>query len=122
MILDEPTNHLDIETLSWLEQYLQSYPGAILLVSHDRYFLDKIVTTVYEITRHRSFKYKGNYTQFLEQKAERLALDMKAYSDRTKLPGAGLCPEKPGPCLHHQTCAEPKKTARAYGSDGQAAR
>ncbi|WHY72628.1 ABC-F family ATP-binding cassette domain-containing protein [Fictibacillus enclensis] len=79
LILDEPTNHLDIETLSWLEQYLQSYPGAILLVSHDRYFLDKIVTTVYEITRHRSFKYKGNYTQFLEQKAERLALDMKAY-------------------------------------------
>ncbi|MDN4526385.1 ABC-F family ATP-binding cassette domain-containing protein [Fictibacillus fluitans] len=79
LILDEPTNHLDIETLSWLEQYLQSYPGAILLVSHDRYFLDKIVTGVYEITRHRSYKYKGNYTQFLEQKAERLALDMKAY-------------------------------------------
>ncbi|MED2972191.1 ABC-F family ATP-binding cassette domain-containing protein [Fictibacillus sp. B-59209] len=79
LILDEPTNHLDIETLSWLEQYLQSYPGAILLVSHDRYFLDKIVTTVYEISRHRSSKFKGNYTQYLEQKAERLALDMKAY-------------------------------------------
>lgn len=79
LILDEPTNHLDIETLSWLEQYLQSYPGAILLVSHDRYFLDKIVTTVYEISRHRSSKFKGNYTHYLEQKAERLAMDMKMY-------------------------------------------
>ncbi|EIT84403.1 ABC transporter ATP-binding protein [Fictibacillus macauensis ZFHKF-1] len=79
LILDEPTNHLDIETLAWLENYLQSYDGAILLVSHDRYFLDKIVTVVYEISRHRSTKYKGNYTKFLEQKAERLALDQKAY-------------------------------------------
>ncbi|WP_026678647.1 ABC-F family ATP-binding cassette domain-containing protein [Fictibacillus gelatini] len=79
LILDEPTNHLDIDTLSWLEHYLQSYPGAILLVSHDRYFLDKIVTTVYEISRHQSMKYVGNYTKYLEQKAERLAIETKEY-------------------------------------------
>ncbi|MGC4378796.1 ABC-F family ATP-binding cassette domain-containing protein [Fictibacillus sp. Mic-4] len=79
LILDEPTNHLDIDTLSWLEHYLQSYPGAILLVSHDRYFLDKIVTTVYEISRHQSTKYVGNYTKYLEQKAERLAIETKEY-------------------------------------------
>lgn len=54
LILDEPTNHLDIDTLTWLEQYLQNYSGAILIVSHDRYFLDKVVTQVYEISRTQS--------------------------------------------------------------------
>ena len=52
--MDEPTNHLDIETLTWLEQYLQGYPGAILIVSHDRYFLDKLVTQVYEISNKKA--------------------------------------------------------------------
>ena len=70
LILDEPTNHLDIETLTWLEQYLQNYPGAILIVSHDRYFLDKVVTQVYEISRHKARKYYGNYSDYLIQKAE----------------------------------------------------
>ena len=59
LILDEPTNHLDIDTLTWLEQYLQSYSGAILIVSHDRYFLDKVVTQVYEITRSQSKNISG---------------------------------------------------------------
>ncbi|MYL47655.1 ATP-binding cassette domain-containing protein [Virgibacillus halodenitrificans] len=69
LILDEPTNHLDIDTLSWLEGYLVSYPGAIVIVSHDRYFLDKTVSIVYEISRHKTKKYHGSYSKFLDQKA-----------------------------------------------------
>jgi ATP-binding cassette, subfamily F, member 3 len=79
LILDEPTNHLDIETLSWLEQYLQSYDGAILIVSHDRYFLDKVVNQVYEISRHSIQKYVGNYSSYLTKKAEQYELDLKQY-------------------------------------------
>jgi ATP-binding cassette, subfamily F, member 3 len=79
LILDEPTNHLDIETLSWLEQYLQNYDGAVLIVSHDRYFLDKVVTQVYEIARHQVQKYHGNYSSYLRQKAENFEREMKQY-------------------------------------------
>lgn len=70
LVLDEPTNHLDIETLQWLENYLQGYPGALLLVSHDRYFLDKIVTEVCNISHKRAKTYPGNYTSFVKQKKE----------------------------------------------------
>jgi len=79
LILDEPTNHLDIETLSWLEQYLQSYQGAVLIVSHDRYFLDKVVNQVYEISRHSMKKYHGNYSSYLVRKAEDFERDMKQF-------------------------------------------
>lgn len=79
LILDEPTNHLDIETLSWLEQYLQSYEGAILIVSHDRYFLDKVVDQVYELSRHEMIKYHGNYSQYLVKKAEIYERDLKRF-------------------------------------------
>ncbi len=79
LILDEPTNHLDIETLSWLEQYLQGYNGAILIVSHDRYFLDKVVTQVSELSRRQIKKYHGNYSAYLEQKAMNFERDMKIY-------------------------------------------
>ncbi|CAH0316188.1 MULTISPECIES: ATP-binding cassette domain-containing protein [Peribacillus] len=79
LILDEPTNHLDIETLSWLEQYLQSYQGAVLIVSHDRYFLDKVVNLVYEISRNNMKKYHGNYSSYLEVKAEDYERDMKLF-------------------------------------------
>ncbi|WP_113927135.1 ABC-F family ATP-binding cassette domain-containing protein [Bacillus sp. P14.5] len=79
LILDEPTNHLDIDTLSWLEQYLQGYEGAILIVSHDRYFLDKVVNQVYEVSRSNSKKYHGNYSQFLEMKAEMFEREMKQF-------------------------------------------
>lgn len=79
LILDEPTNHLDIETLSWLENYLKNYPGAILIVSHDRYFLDQVVTLVYEVSRHRVKKYTGNYSRYLDEKAKQYELDMKQF-------------------------------------------
>ncbi|MDN6639180.1 MAG: ABC-F family ATP-binding cassette domain-containing protein [Tetragenococcus sp.] len=79
LILDEPTNHLDIETLSWLEGYLQNYRGALLIVSHDRYFLDKVVTEIYEISRSKMQHYKGNYSRYLELKSQQLASEWKAY-------------------------------------------
>jgi ATP-binding cassette, subfamily F, member 3 len=79
LILDEPTNHLDIETLSWLEGYLQGYQGAVLIVSHDRYFLDSVVNSVYEVSRNKSKKFHGNYSQYLKQKAENYEKDVKLY-------------------------------------------
>ncbi|MCM3155766.1 MULTISPECIES: ribosomal protection-like ABC-F family protein [Priestia] len=79
LILDEPTNHLDIETLAWLEQFLQGYEGAILIVSHDRYFLDKVVNQVYEVTQKTTVKYTGNYSKYLVQKAERYEKELRQY-------------------------------------------
>lgn len=79
LILDEPTNHLDMETLQWLEQYLKNYDGAILIVSHDRYFLDQIVTQVYELSRTKIKKYVGNYTSYLQQRAEQFEQQLKLY-------------------------------------------
>ncbi|RFU63132.1 ABC-F family ATP-binding cassette domain-containing protein [Peribacillus glennii] len=79
LILDEPTNHLDIETLSWLEQYLQGYHGAVLIVSHDRYFLDKVVNQVYEISRNAIKKFHGNFSSYLVKKAEDYERDLKQY-------------------------------------------
>ncbi|PGY64095.1 ABC transporter ATP-binding protein [Bacillus cereus] len=79
LILDEPTNHLDIETLTWLEQYLQGYPGAILIVSHDRYFLDKLVTQVYEISNNESRRFVGNYSKYLDLKSALYEQEMKRY-------------------------------------------
>ncbi|WML42685.1 ABC-F family ATP-binding cassette domain-containing protein [Neobacillus sp. PS3-40] len=79
LILDEPTNHLDIETLTWLEQYLQGYDGAILIVSHDRYFLDKVVNQVYEVSRRQIQKYPGNYSSYLDLKAANYERDLKLF-------------------------------------------
>ncbi|OZM55810.1 multidrug ABC transporter ATP-binding protein [Lottiidibacillus patelloidae] len=79
LILDEPTNHLDIQTLSWLEKYLQAYPGALLIVSHDRYFLDKVVNTVYEISRRECTKFAGNYSFYLEQRHIMYEQQLKQY-------------------------------------------
>lgn len=80
LILDEPTNYLDIATLTWLEGYLQTYPGAILVVSHDRYFLDKIVTAIYEIEQNRIKKYVGNYSSYQQQKKEEYEQALKLYT------------------------------------------
>lgn len=79
LILDEPTNHLDIDTLTWLEQYLQAYDGAILIVSHDRYFLDKVVNQVYECAQQTLTRYSGNYSQYLVQKAANYERELKMY-------------------------------------------
>jgi len=84
LILDEPTNHLDIETLTWLENYLRHYPGAILVVSHDRYFLDKLVNKIYEISRGVSHRYTGNYSAYLQQKAADYERQMKLYEKQQK--------------------------------------
>ncbi|MGG0670874.1 ABC-F family ATP-binding cassette domain-containing protein [Lederbergia citrisecunda] len=83
LILDEPTNHLDIETLGWLEKYLVSYEGAILIVSHDRYFLDQIVTITYEVSRRKVTKYVGNYSAYLVEKAKNYERDKKLYERET---------------------------------------
>ncbi len=79
LMLDEPTNHLDIPTLTWLETYLRNYPGAILVVSHDRYFLDAVVTAIYEIERHTSKRYTGNYSKFIQTKSIQYDQLMKQY-------------------------------------------
>lgn len=84
LILDEPTNHLDIETVTWLEGYLQNYPGALLLVSHDRYFLDRIVSQVFELSRTRMRKYHGNYSQYVEQKMGDYERQVKQYEAQQK--------------------------------------
>ncbi|BFH64981.1 ABC-F family ATP-binding cassette domain-containing protein [Paenibacillus azoreducens] len=79
LILDEPTNHLDIATLTWLEDYLRSYSGALLVVSHDRYFLDRLVTSIVEIERHQSKRYTGNYSRYIDLKAAEYESAMKQY-------------------------------------------
>ena len=79
LVLDEPTNHLDFRTLSWLEEYLKDYKGAIFVISHDRYFLDKIVDNIFELTQKRIDTYKGNYSAYLKQKDERMERALKEY-------------------------------------------
>ncbi|EAF5879391.1 ABC transporter ATP-binding protein [Listeria monocytogenes] len=84
LVLDEPTNHLDIETLAWLETYLQNYHGSLLIVSHDRYFLDKVVNQVYEISRTKIDYYKGNYSSFVNQKQVKLEQMWKEFDKQQK--------------------------------------
>ena len=82
LMLDEPTNYLDIPTLTWLENYLRSYRGAILVVSHDRYFLDAIVQTIVEIERHEARRYTGNYSKYIETKAHIYEIELKQYEQQ----------------------------------------
>jgi ATP-binding cassette subfamily F protein 3 len=84
LLLDEPTNHLDLLSLLWLQQYLKNYPGAILLISHDRQFMDEIVTQVHEISERKLIAYTGNYTDFLRQREERYEQQLAAYKNQQK--------------------------------------
>ena len=84
LMLDEPTNHLDMDTLSWLENYLTSYQGTVLVISHDRYFLDHICNNIIEIVSGRSEQYRGNYTAFMRQRMERLETRLRAYELQQK--------------------------------------
>lgn len=84
LVLDEPTNHLDIETIAWLENYLVNYSGALIIVSHDRYFLDKVATVTLDLTKHSLDRYVGNYSRFVEQKAQKLATEAKNYEKQQK--------------------------------------
>ena len=84
LFLDEPTNHLDIGTLKWLEQYLKSYKGTIVLVSHDRYFLDQTVTRIFEVDNHKLNIYEGNYTFYAAERRKRREAEMRAYEKQKK--------------------------------------
>ena len=84
LILDEPTNHLDIETIAWLENYLVNYSGALIIVSHDRYFLDKVATITLDLTKHSLDRYVGNYSSFVEQKEQKLLTEAKNYEKQQK--------------------------------------
>lgn len=84
LVLDEPTNHLDIETIAWLENYLVNYSGALIIVSHDRYFLDKVATITLDLTKHSLDRYVGNYSRFVELKDQKLATEAKNYEKQQK--------------------------------------
>ena len=84
LVLDEPTNHLDIETIAWLENYLVNYSGALIIVSHDRYFLDKVATITLDLTKHSLDRYVGNYSHFVELKEQKLATEAKNYEKQQK--------------------------------------
>jgi ATP-binding cassette ChvD family protein len=87
LLLDEPTNHLDAESVNWLEHHLRDYPGAILIVTHDRYFLDNVTGWILELDRGRGIPYEGNYSAYLEQKAKRFAQDQREDVARQKVIG-----------------------------------
>ena len=84
LVLDEPTNHLDIETIAWLENYLVNYSGALIIVSHDRYFLDKVATITLDLTKHSLDRYVGNYSRFVELKEQKLVTEEKNYEKQQK--------------------------------------
>ena len=84
LLLDEPTNHLDAESIDWLEQHLQQYPGTVIAITHDRYFLDHVAGWILELDRGEGIPWKGNYSSWLEQKTKRMALEEKQASKRRK--------------------------------------
>ncbi|HBI02397.1 MAG TPA: ABC transporter, partial [Paenibacillaceae bacterium] len=83
--LDEPTNHIDHETVEWLEKYLANFKGALLLITHDRYFLDRVVNHIIELDHGSLYKYEGNYSTFLEKKADRMEQEAASEDKRQNL-------------------------------------
>ena len=84
LLLDEPTNHLDIDSIAWLEQYLQNYDGAVILVSHDRYFMDRMINQIADLRSRRVYMYPGNYERYVELRAEQMDLQARAYDSQQK--------------------------------------
>src|SRR5262249_59727610 len=84
LLLDEPTNHLDAESVAWLERFLHEYPGTVVAVTHDRYFLDNVAGWILELDRGSGYPYEGNYTGWLEQKKKRLEMEQKQEGSRQK--------------------------------------
>ena len=84
LLLDEPTNHLDAESVAWLERTLRDYPGAVLIVTHDRYFLDNVTGWILEVDRGRGIPYQGNYSAYLDQKRKRLPQEEREESARQR--------------------------------------
>src|SRR5690606_31202748 len=84
LLLDEPTNHLDAESVAWLERFLHDFPGTVVAITHDRYFLDNVAKWILELDRGRGVPYEGNYTGWLEQKRDRLAKEEKQASARQR--------------------------------------
>lgn len=82
LLLDEPTNHLDLPSIEWLERYLQGYPGSVVIVSHDRYFLDRMVTKIVEVWQQDLYQYSGNYSFFQKEKAERVEMQQRSFENQ----------------------------------------
>ena len=116
LILDEPTNHLDFQTVLWLEEYLKDYKGSLLIVSHDRYFLDKLCTSICEIERGHLTRYKGNYTTFTRLKAEAVARQLKEYEAQQK----EIAKLEDCPCYHCKKRPEPGEGIGTDGADRKA--
>lgn len=85
LLLDEPTNHLDIDSIEWIEQYLMNYEGAVVIVSHDQYFLNRLVTSIFEVRNKKIYQYEGNYDAYLEQRKEQIEQLQKAYESQQKM-------------------------------------
>src|SRR3989449_7930983 len=83
LLLDEPTNHLDAESVAWLERFLDEYPGTVVAITHDRYFLDNVAKWILELDRGHGIPWEGNYTSWLEQKERRLAQEEKRSEEHT---------------------------------------
>jgi ATP-binding cassette subfamily F protein 3 len=92
LLLDEPTNHLDTENLDWLESFVRDYSGTIIMVSHDRYFLDRTVSRVLELRKDGAYSYEGNYSDYHRAKQERLARDQKTFWTRKSRPESWIRP------------------------------
>jgi ATPase subunit of ABC transporter with duplicated ATPase domains len=84
LLLDEPTNHLDAESVAWLEQFLKEYKGSVVAITHDRYFLDNVAGWILELDRGRAFPWEGNYSSWLDQKQQRLAIEEKQETKRQR--------------------------------------